>query len=62
MFRRRRDNRVEWVNDIQARTLDLFLKANRVEGGIRSYARVVTLALGTEPSWERFAETRDPAP
>ena len=56
MFTRRRDNRVEWVNDIQARTLDLFLKANRVEGGIRSYARIVTLALGTEPTWERFAE------
>ncbi len=62
MFMRRRDNRVEWVNDIQARTFDLFLKANRVEGGIRSYARIVTLALGTEPSWERFAEQRDPDP
>ena len=62
MFNRRRDNRVEWVNDIQARTLDLFLKANRVEGGIRSYARIVTLAIGTEPSWVRFAEKGDPYP
>ena len=62
MFKRRRDNRVEWVNDIQARTFDLFLKANRVEGGIRSYARIVTLAVGTQPTWDRFAEKGDPDP
>lgn len=56
LFTRRRANQVVWVRDIQARTLDLFLKANRVESGIRSYERMVTLAVGTESSWERFAE------
>ena len=43
-----------WINDFQRALLDLFLKANRVEEGIRSYSRVVQLAAGTEPFWDRF--------
>ncbi len=56
MFLRRRLNRVEWISRAQTRTLDVFLKANRVEGGVRSYARIVTLAVGTRDSWDRFKE------
>lgn len=49
-----RDNQVEWVSRTQGRTLDVFLRANRVEGGIRSYARIVQLAVGTRHLWNRF--------
>jgi len=51
---RMRRYRIDWVNRTQTRALDLYLKANRVEGGVRSYAQIVTLAVGTRPSWERF--------
>jgi hypothetical protein len=49
-----RSNRVEWVSRTQTRTLDTFLRANRVAGGVRSYAQIVTLAVGTRHDWERF--------
>ena len=51
-------SRVQWVSRAQSRTLDTFLKLNRVEEGVRSYARIVSLAVGTRDSWDRFA----PAP
>ena len=53
---RRRRSRVAWISRAQTRTLDVFLKANRVEGGVRSYARIVNLAVGTRDSWDRFGE------
>ena len=56
MSLRRRRNRIAWISRAQTRTLDVFLKANRVEGGVRSYARIVTLAVGTRGSWDRFGE------
>ncbi len=48
--------RIEWVSRTQTRSLDLFLRANQVEGGIRSYAEIVNLAVGTRPFWSRFSE------
>ncbi len=48
--------RIDWVSRTQTRSLDLFLKANQVEGGVRSYAEIVNLAAGTRPYWNRFAE------
>lgn len=53
-----RGSRIEWISRAQSRTLDTFLKANRVAEGIRSYGRIVSLAAGTRDSWDRFA----PAP
>ncbi len=49
-----RETRVVWVSRTQGRTLDVFLRANRVEDGIRSYARIVQLAAGTRHLWNRF--------
>ena len=51
-----RGNRVEWVSRTQTRTLDVFLKVNRVEGGVRSYAEMLTLAVGTRHDWDRFGD------
>ena len=48
--------RIDWVSRTQNRSLDLFLRANQVEGGVRSYAEIVNLAAGTRPFWDRFAE------
>lgn len=56
VFIRLARQRVDWVSGAQTRTLDLFLKANRVEGGVHSYAQIVTMAVGTRPSWGRFSE------
>jgi hypothetical protein len=54
IFERAQAEQIRWINDFQRALLDLFLKANRVEEGIRSYSRVVQLAAGTEPFWDRF--------
>jgi hypothetical protein len=54
IFDRARREQIEWVNNFQRSLLDIFLKANSIEEGVRSYSRVVLLAAGTEPSWERF--------
>ena len=54
IFDRARAEEVRWINDFQRSLLDWFLKANRVEQGVRSYSRVVILAAETEPFWERF--------
>jgi hypothetical protein len=48
--------RVEWVNRTQARTLDLFLRSNRVDEGVRSYAQIVRLAVATRHEWDRFRD------
>jgi hypothetical protein len=49
-------NRIDWVSRMQTRSLDVFLKAHDVSEGVASYANIVTLAVGTRPSWNRFAE------
>ena len=55
IYERSRRDRVEWVSRASDRTLDAFLRANRVRGGVRSYSEIVRLAVGTRPSWGRFA-------
>jgi hypothetical protein len=54
VFDRARAEEVRWINDFQRVLLDLFLKANNVEQGVRSYSRVVIVAAETEPFWEHF--------
>jgi hypothetical protein len=49
-------NRIDWVSRAQRRSLDTFLKAHDVREGVRSYARIVTLAVGTRPEWDRFRD------
>lgn len=56
VYARIADQRIDWVSRTQTRSLDLFLRANQVEGGVRSYAEIVNLAVGTRPFWNRFAE------
>jgi hypothetical protein len=51
---RARAEEIGWINNFQRSLLDWFLKANNVEQGVRSYARVVIIAAGTEPFWEHF--------
>jgi hypothetical protein len=54
IYDRIRGDEVEWVSRASERTLDTFLRANRVRGGTRSYSEIVRLAVGTRPSWNRF--------
>jgi hypothetical protein len=54
MSDRARAEQVRWINDFQSILLDWFLKANNVSQGVRSYSRVVLVAAGTEPTWDRF--------
>jgi hypothetical protein len=54
MAERARREQIPWVNDFQRSLLDLFLKANSVEQGVRSYSRVVLLAAGTESTWDLY--------
>ncbi len=54
IFDRLRGDRVPWVANLQSTMLDLFLKANRVPEGVRSYSRVVLLTSGTQKTWNRF--------
>jgi hypothetical protein len=54
IFDRFQKEQIPWVSSFQTVLLDLFLKANSVEQGVRSYSKVVILAAGTEPYWERF--------
>jgi hypothetical protein len=53
---RRRQDEIRWVRRTGTRALDVYLRANRVAEGVRSYSRMVTLAVGTRPSWNRFAD------
>ena len=59
VYARLASQRIEWVNRAQTRSLDLFLKANQVEEGVRSYAEIVNLAVGTRTFWNRFAESSE---
>jgi hypothetical protein len=54
IFDRARSEEIEWISQLQRGMLDWFLKANHVEQGVRSYSRIVLLAAGTEPYWDRF--------
>ncbi len=54
MAERARREQIPWVNDFQRSLLDLFLKANSVEQGVRSYSRVALLAAGTESTWDLY--------
>jgi hypothetical protein len=54
IFERARAEQIGWINDFQQGLLDWFLKANSIEEGVHSYSRVVLLAAGTQPTWERF--------
>src|SRR5262249_28523840 len=54
IFDRARAEQVRWINDIQVIVLDWFLKANKVEEGIRSYSRMVQILASTQPYWDRF--------
>ncbi len=54
IFDRARREQIPWIRFVQTAVLDLFLKANSVGDGVRSYAQVVVLAAGTEPYWDRF--------
>jgi len=51
---RLRREQIEWISNVQSAVLDLFLKANSVQEGVRSYSRVVLLAAGTQDTWDRF--------
>jgi len=55
IYDRIRGEEVAWVSRASSETLDTFLRANRVRGGVRSYSEIVRLAVGTRPSWGRFA-------
>jgi hypothetical protein len=54
IFERARSEQVRWISYMQSLILDLFLKANSVEEGVRSYSQVVLLLAGTQPYWDRF--------
>jgi hypothetical protein len=54
IYERERREQIHWINDLQRTILDWFLKANSIDEGVRSYSRVVLVAAGTEPTWERF--------
>jgi hypothetical protein len=54
IFDRARSEQIQWISGVQRAILDWFLKANHVEQGVRSYSRIVLLAAGTEPYWDRF--------
>jgi hypothetical protein len=54
IFERARAEQIRWVSDFQRSLLDVFLKANNVEEGIRSYSRVVLLVAGTERTWAHY--------
>jgi hypothetical protein len=54
IFARLRTERIPWVSSLQAAIFDWFLKANTIQEGMRSYARIVLMAAGTQNTWERF--------
>jgi hypothetical protein len=54
VFERARREQIRWISNLQTAVLDWYLKANRVEEGIRSYSQMVVMAAGTEPYWGRF--------
>ena len=45
---------IPWVSNFQTVMLDIFLKANDVDEGVRSYARLVTFAVASRARWDEF--------
>lgn len=56
IFGRIRSQTVEWLSSAQTKVLDVFLRANRVPGGVRSYSQVVLLTVAT---FDRLSEFRN---
>jgi hypothetical protein len=54
IFARMRSQQIEWATDVQSAVLDLHLKTHDVPEGVRSYSRIVSLAIASQPRWERF--------
>jgi Protein of unknown function (DUF3810) len=54
IFARLRNEQIRWISNLQSTILDWFLRANSVPEGVRSYARIVTLAAETQSTWDRF--------
>ena len=42
------------VSSFQTSLLDAHLKANAVDGGVRSYSDFVSLAIASRPRWDEF--------
>jgi hypothetical protein len=64
MAARLRDGELPWLRTAGWQVYDQYLKANRVEEGIRSYSAVVTLILRTrfEPGWIPIRRTETGSP
>ena len=54
IYERLRREQVAWISNLQSAMLNVYLKTNNVPEGVRSYARIVTMAAETQPTWERF--------
>ena len=54
ILERARREQIRSISDFQRSLLDIFLKANSVQEGVRSYSRVVLLVAATQPSWDRY--------
>ena len=54
IFDRFRRDQVALISNLQSTVLDLFLRANSVPEGVRSYSRLVILASGTQQTWDQF--------
>ncbi len=54
IFDRMQRDEIRWVSNLQATILDVFLKANSVPEGVRSYSRIVLMAAETQESWNEF--------
>jgi len=61
---RLRRGQLPWLRTAGWRVYDQYLKANRVEEGVRNYGAVVTLILRTrfEPGWTPVRRAASPAP
>ena len=53
-FERFRRDQVPLISNLQTAVLNLFLRVNSVQEGIRSYSRLVILASGTQETWQQF--------
>jgi hypothetical protein len=54
IIRRSTANQVPLARDVQSAVLDLHLKANRVDDGVRNYSRFLALAMASRDRWQEF--------
>lgn len=54
IFERLRSEQIRWVSNLQSAMLNVYLKTNNVPEGVRSYARILTMAAETQQTWDRF--------